>query len=46
MYVRSRLHDKNKKVRNYILFFRPDGTLLVNGFIKKKIKPISVKKII
>jgi hypothetical protein len=44
IYVRSRLHDRDKKIRNYTLFFRPDGILLTNGFIKKTIKPISIRK--
>jgi hypothetical protein len=44
MHVRSRLHDKNRKIRNYTLFFRLDGTLPTDRFIKKKAKPIPIKK--
>jgi hypothetical protein len=44
MYVRSRLHDKDRKIRSYTLFFRPDGTLLTDGLIKEIIELIPTKK--
>jgi hypothetical protein len=46
MYVKSRLHDKDRKIRNYILFFRPNGILPVNKFTEKKTKPVPAGKII
>ena len=46
MYVKNRLYDRNRKVRSYTLFFRPDGILPTNGFIREKIKPIPIKKTI
>jgi hypothetical protein len=46
MYVRSRLHDRDKKIRSYTLFFKSDGILPANGFIREKTEPIPVKKII
>jgi hypothetical protein len=44
LYVESRLHDKNKKVRNYTPFFKSDGILPANGLIREKVKPIPIKK--
>jgi hypothetical protein len=44
IYVRSRLHDKGKKIRNYTPFFRPDGTLPTDGLIKKTTEPIPIKR--
>jgi hypothetical protein len=46
MHVKSRLHDKDRKVRNYTLFFRSDGILPADGFIREKTEPIPVRKII
>jgi hypothetical protein len=44
IYVRSRLHDGDRKIRSNTPFFRPDGVLPINGLIKKKIKPVPIKK--
>jgi hypothetical protein len=46
MYLASRLHDRDRKVRNYTPFFRLNGTLPANGLIREKTEPIPVKKII
>jgi hypothetical protein len=45
LYVRSRLYNRGRKVRNYALFFRPNGILPTNGLIKEKIKPIPTEEI-
>jgi hypothetical protein len=46
MHVKSRLYDRDRKVRNYTPFFKLDGILPVNGFIREKTEPIPVRKII
>jgi hypothetical protein len=45
LYVGSRLHDKNRKIRSDTLFFRPNGILPANGLTKKKVKSILIKQI-
>jgi hypothetical protein len=45
MYVGSRLHDRDRKIRSCTLFFRPDGILPADGFIREKTEPIPAKKI-
>jgi hypothetical protein len=45
IYVKNRLYDRNRKIRNYTLFFRLDKILPANGLTKKKTEPISAKKI-
>jgi hypothetical protein len=44
IHVGSRLHDRGRKIRNYTLFFRPDGILPTNGFIREKAELISIRK--
>jgi hypothetical protein len=44
MYVRNRLHDKDRKIRNNTPFFKPNRTLPTNGFTREKTKPIPTKK--
>jgi hypothetical protein len=44
IYVRSRLYNKNRKIRSYTLFFRLDGILSTNRLIKKTIEPVSTEK--
>jgi hypothetical protein len=44
IYVRSRLYNKNKKIRSYTPFFRLDETLLTNGLTKKTAEPISIRE--
>jgi len=43
VYVRNRLHDRDRKIYNYTLFFRSDGALPADGFVKKTGKPIPTK---
>jgi hypothetical protein len=45
LYLRNRLHDRGRKIRSCTPFFRPDGILPVNGLIRKKVKPISIRQI-
>jgi hypothetical protein len=45
LYTRSRLRNRDRKVRSCTLFFRLDGILPVNGLIREKIKPIPIGKI-
>jgi hypothetical protein len=45
IYVRSRLHDKDRKVRSYTPFFRPDGILPADGLTKKETEPIPTEEI-
>ena len=40
MYVRSRLYDKDRKVRSYTPFFRLNGILPADGLIREKTEPI------
>jgi hypothetical protein len=40
MCLRGRLHNKDRKVRSHTLFFRIDGALPANGFIRETVKPI------
>jgi hypothetical protein len=44
MHIKSRLYDKDRKIRNYALFFRLDGTLPTNGLTRKTTEPIPAKK--
>jgi hypothetical protein len=44
--VRDRLYDRDRKVRSGMLFFRLNGILPANGFIRKKTEPIPAEKII
>jgi len=46
VYVKSRLYDRDRKIRSYTLFFRPDGTLPTDGPTKEKTKSIPARKII
>jgi hypothetical protein len=46
MYVKSRLYDKNRKIRNYMSFFRLNGILPADGLIKEKTELIPAEKII
>jgi hypothetical protein len=46
LYVESRLHNKNKKVRNCTSFFRPNGILPANRLTREKVKPILIEKTI
>jgi hypothetical protein len=43
MCLRTRLYNKNRKVRSHTLFFRIDGVLPADGLTKKKIKLIPLK---
>jgi hypothetical protein len=45
LYLRSRLYNRNRKVRSCTLFFRLNGTLLINGFIREKVKSIPIREI-
>jgi hypothetical protein len=44
LYLDSRLYYRGRKIRSYTLFFRLDGTLPTDGFIREKVKPISIKE--
>jgi hypothetical protein len=44
IYVRSRLHDKGRKIRNYTSFFRLDGILPTNGLTRKTTKSIPIRE--
>jgi hypothetical protein len=44
LYVGSRLHNKDRKVRSYTPFFRLNGTLPTNGLTGKEIKSIPIGK--
>jgi hypothetical protein len=44
MYMGSRLHDRDRKIRNYTSFFRLDGILPTDGLTRKTVKPISIRK--
>jgi hypothetical protein len=46
LYVRNRLHDRDRKIRSDTLFFRLNEILPADGLIKKKTKPIPAEKII
>jgi hypothetical protein len=46
IYVKSRLHDRGRKIYNHTLFFRPDGILPANGFAEKTGKPIPTESAI
>jgi hypothetical protein len=46
MYLVSRLHDGNKKVRNYTPFFRLNEVLSADGSAGTTVKSISIKPII
>jgi hypothetical protein len=45
LYVRSRLYNRNKEVRNCTSFFRLNRTLSINGLTREKIKSIPIGKI-
>jgi hypothetical protein len=45
MYVGSRLRDRSRKIRNYTLFFRPDGILPADELTREEIEPILIKEI-
>jgi hypothetical protein len=45
LYLGSRLYYRDRKIRSCTSFFRPDGTLFTDGFIREKVKPIPIKKI-
>jgi hypothetical protein len=44
IYVRSRLYDRDRKIRSCTSFFRPDGILLTDEFTREKTELIPVKK--
>ena len=43
IYLASRLHDGNKKVRSYTLFFRLNGALPADGSAETTVKSIPIK---
>jgi hypothetical protein len=43
--VKSRLHDKDKEIRSYTLFFKLNETLPADGLTREKTKPIPIGKI-
>jgi hypothetical protein len=45
LYVRGRLHDRDRKIRSGTSFFRLNGILPADGFIRKKTKPIPAREI-
>jgi hypothetical protein len=46
LYLRDRLHDRNKKVRSDTPFFKSNGALPADGLTKKKTEPIPAGEII
>jgi hypothetical protein len=46
VYLASRLHDENKKVRNYTPFFRLNEILPADGSAGTTVKSIPIKLII
>jgi hypothetical protein len=46
IYVRSRLYDRDWKIYNYTLFFRPDRALPADGSAGKTGKPIPARSAI
>ena len=44
LYLGSRLYYRGRKIRGCTLFFRLDGTLPTDGFIREKIEPIPIRE--
>jgi hypothetical protein len=44
MYLQIRLHDRDRKIRSYTLFFRLNEILLTNKLTRETIKPIPIEK--
>jgi hypothetical protein len=45
LHLRSQLYNRGRKVRSYTLFFRLNGILPTNGFIREKIELIPIGEI-
>jgi hypothetical protein len=45
MYMEGRLYNGGRKIRSYTLFFRLNGILPINGFIREKTESIPAGEI-
>jgi hypothetical protein len=46
LYLNSRLYYRDRKIRSGTSFFKPDGILPTDGFIREKVEPIPIGKIV